>query len=96
MTLAVTAVVTEMVSACGTSTLKADEAAKFVTDTVSEQNAFTPTGVTCPQNLEAKAGTTFDCTFVGPENTRYVAHMTVLDVQGEYATFELSGLTPTG
>ncbi len=74
-------------AACG-STIKADGAAQSVVDLVSEKTDFKPTDVKCPDGIDAKVGTTFDCKFTGPDG-KYVAHMTIDKVEGETVQFDI-------
>ncbi len=69
-----------------TSTIKADGAAKSVTDMVSSKTGFKPTDVTCPSGVEAKVGQEFDCHFTGPDGP-YVAHVKVTKVNGDDVEF---------
>lgn len=69
------------------STIKPEGAAESVVDLVSEQTGFTPTDVTCPDDIEAKEGTTFECKFTGPEGTEYTANMRVTKVEGDDVEF---------
>lgn len=75
---------------CGdtTSTVVPEEAAKTVVRVVDEQTDFRPTDVECPSGVEAEVGGTFDCHFTGPEGP-YVAHMKILDVEGERVDFRI-------
>jgi hypothetical protein len=63
------------------------EAAKSVVKLVSDETGFKPKDVTCPDGIEAKEGTTFQCTFTGPEGTEYTADMRVTKVEGENVEF---------
>lgn len=71
---------------CG-STIKAEGAAQSVSDLVAEQTGFTPTDVRCPDGVKAEAGTTFQCTFTGPEGVEYIANMRVTKVEGDDVEF---------
>jgi Domain of unknown function (DUF4333) len=75
-------------TACGEKTIEADGAEKSVVDVVSTQTGFRPTDVSCPDDVEAKEGKTFDCRFTGPEGP-YVAHMTVTKVDGSKVIFQI-------
>jgi hypothetical protein len=75
--------------ACGDKkTIKPAGAEKSVVDVVSGQTGFRPTDVSCPSDVEAKVGVTFDCRFTGPEGP-YVAHMTVTKVDGNDVFFRV-------
>ncbi|MGV0851588.1 DUF4333 domain-containing protein [Mycolicibacterium phlei] len=69
------------------STIRPEGAAKSVVDLVSEQTGFKPTDVTCPDGIEAKAGTTFECRFTGPEGVEYTANLRVTRVDGDDVEF---------
>ncbi|HEX2283678.1 MAG TPA: DUF4333 domain-containing protein [Mycobacterium sp.] len=69
------------------STIKPEGAAKSVVDLVSEQTGFEPKDVKCPDDVEAKEGTTFECKFTGPEGEEYTADMRVTKVEGEDVEF---------
>ncbi|WP_238887435.1 DUF4333 domain-containing protein [Mycobacterium sp. IDR2000157661] len=75
-----------VVAGCG-STITAEGAAKSVSDLVAEQTGFTPTDVKCPDGVKAEAGTTFECTFTGPEGVEYTANMRVTKVEGDDVEF---------
>jgi hypothetical protein len=75
-------------AACGTSTIEPGGAAQSVVDLVSKQDNFTPTDVTCPAGIEAKAGQEFDCKFTGPDGP-YTAHMKVYKVEGKQVIFDI-------
>jgi hypothetical protein len=77
-----------LAAACGSGTIKADGAAKSVTDLVSQQTGFHPTDVNCPSGIEAKAGKEFDCHFTGPEGP-YTAHVKVTGVDGDDINFDI-------
>jgi hypothetical protein len=74
--------------------VRADDAAQQVSKLVSEQNDFTPTDVTCPDVVEPEVGTEFQCSFTGPEDTLYAAHMRVVQIIGEQVVFDI-GIEPT-
>ncbi|MEO3757624.1 DUF4333 domain-containing protein [Mycobacterium sp. B14F4] len=69
------------------STIKSEGAAQSVVDLVNEQTGFKPTDVKCPDGVEAKEGTKFECTFTGPENVEYTANMRVTKVEGDDVEF---------
>ena len=79
-----------LLAACGTSTIKAPGAERSVAEVVSRQTGFRPADVSCPSGVEAKVGGTFDCRFTGPEGRPYVAHMRILEVEGERVRFQIS------
>lgn len=64
------------------------KAADAVTSLVSQQTGFTPTDVTCPSGVEAKAGATFQCHFTGPDGP-YTAYMKVTNVDGDNVMFDI-------
>jgi hypothetical protein len=81
-------------AACS-ATIKPEGAAQSIVDLVSKQTDFTPTDVTCPDDVKADVGVEFECTFTGPEDTPYVAHMKIVKVEGEQVVFDIK-TEPTG
>ena len=81
-------------AACG-ATIKPEGAAQSVVDLVSKKTNFTPTDVTCPNDVKADVGVEFDCHFTGPEGTPYAAHMKIIKVEGEQVVFDIN-TEPTG
>lgn len=75
-----------LISGCG-STIKPEGAAQSVVDLVKKQTGFTPTDVQCPEGVEAKVGTTFECKFTGPEAKEYTADMRITKVDGDDVEF---------
>jgi hypothetical protein len=65
----------------------AKTAEKNLTSAVSEETGFTPTDLSCPSDVEAKVGVTFDCHFAGPDGP-YTAHMKVTKVDGDHVGFD--------
>lgn len=63
-------------------------AERSVVDVVSEETGFRPKDVRCPSDVEAEVGGTFECHFTGPEGP-YVAHMKILEVDGERVLFQV-------
>ncbi len=84
--MAAVAVGLALLTGCGNQ-IDADGTADFLTEQVSSQTGFTPTDVECPSGLDAEVGTTFECTFTGPEGP-YTASMKVLEVDGEEVLYE--------
>jgi hypothetical protein len=72
---------------CGTETIKQHGAEQSVANVVAKRTGFRPTDVKCPSGVQAKAGTTFDCHFTGPEPKPYVAHVRVVNVRGQRVVF---------
>ena len=84
--LVIVAALALLVAGCG-STIKPEGAAKSVVDLVVKQTGFKPTDVKCPDDVDAKEGTTFKCTFTGPEGSEYTADMRITKVAGEDVQF---------
>ncbi len=84
--VAALAVVAVLISGCG-STIKPEGAAQSIVDLVKKQTGFTPTDVKCPEGVEAKVGTKFECKFTGPEGTGYTADMRITKVDGDDVEF---------
>jgi hypothetical protein len=72
------------------ATVKPDGAAQSVVDVVSKQTGFHPSDVHCPDGVEAKVGTQFDCHFTGPEGKAYVANMKITKVAGDNVEFDVN------
>lgn len=64
-------------------------AERSVREVVSRKTGFHPDDVRCPSGVEAKVGGTFECRFTGPEGVPYVAHMKILEVDGEKVLFQV-------
>jgi Domain of unknown function (DUF4333) len=77
---------TMLIAGCS-ATIKPDGAAQSVVDLVSKQTGFKPTDVKCPNGVEAKVGTQFECHFTGPEAKPYTAKMRVTKVNGDDVEF---------
>jgi hypothetical protein len=75
-------------AACGEKTVDSDRAADTVTDFVSTETGFDPTDMECPEDVEAKVGESFQCTFTGPEGP-YVADVRIDEVDGDDAKFAI-------
>ncbi|AEV75934.1 hypothetical protein MycrhN_5461 [Mycolicibacterium rhodesiae NBB3] len=75
-----------LVAGCG-STIKPEGAAQSVVDLVKKQTGFEPKDVKCPEGVEAKVGTKFECKFTGPEGSEYTADMRVTKVEGDDVEF---------
>jgi Domain of unknown function (DUF4333) len=75
-----------VLAGCG-STIKPEGAAQSVVDLVKEQTGFEAKDVKCPDGVDAKEGTEFECKFTGPEGEEYTADMKVTKVEGENVEF---------
>jgi Domain of unknown function (DUF4333) len=75
-------------AACGEKTVDADSAAASVTDVVAEQTGFEPDDVSCPDDVEAEVGVTFECDFTGPDGD-YLAEVEIVEVSGDEAQFRV-------
>jgi len=74
---------------CGEeATVRPEGAARTIVRVVSKQTGFRPDDVRCPSGVEAKVGVKFECEFTGPEGP-YVAHMKILEVEGEKVLFDI-------
>jgi hypothetical protein len=80
------AVVAVLITGCG-STIRPESAAKSVVDLVKKQTGFAPTDVKCPDGVEAKVDTKFECTFTGPKGAAYTADLRITKVEGEDVEF---------
>ena len=63
-----------MLAGCGTTTIDSGKAEAFLRRAISPA----PSSVSCPSNVKAQAGRTFQCTFVGADGRNYsvTMHMT--------------------
>ena len=75
-----------LIAGCS-ATIKPEGAAASVVDLVSKQTGFKPNDVKCPNGVDAKVGTEFECHFTGPEGKEYTAKMKVTKVDGEDVQF---------
>jgi hypothetical protein len=78
-----------LLTACGETTIKADGAEQSVVDVVSRKSDFRPDDVSCPDDVKAEVGGTFECEFTGPEGEPYTAHVEILEVDGEEVLFQV-------
>ena len=75
-------------AAC-TSTLDTDGLEEQILSRMEELGGLEVTGVTCPQDIEAEAGATFECTATG-EGVEWVVQVTQTDDRGN-VEFEIVG-----
>jgi hypothetical protein len=73
-----------LLTGCGVGTIRAHATEQTLADFVSKQTGFRPTDVRCPSGIPAKAGSTFECHFTGPDGP-YVAHVRITSVHGQRA-----------
>jgi hypothetical protein len=69
-------------------TIQTDAAEETVVNLIAEKTGFKATDMSCPEDVEAEVGATFECTFTGPEGP-YVASVEVTEVDGEDAVFQV-------
>jgi hypothetical protein len=69
-------------------TVEADSAADSVTEVVKDQTGFEPDDVSCPDDVKAEVGVTFECDFTGPD-ADYVAEVEITSVDGDQAQFRV-------
>ncbi|MDQ3725945.1 MAG: DUF4333 domain-containing protein [Actinomycetota bacterium] len=81
------AILLAVLAGCGEKTVIPESAEKSVADVVSEDTGFRPNDVSCPSDVEAKAGGSFQCQFTGPEGEPYVAKVRITNVEGEQVEF---------
>jgi hypothetical protein len=77
-----------LLAACGKTTVKSDSAEDSVVQVVSKQTGFHPDDVSCPDDVEAKVGQTFECTFTGPDGP-YTADVEIKQVEDEDVLFHI-------
>jgi hypothetical protein len=88
--IALVVVMGGLLAGCGTLVVKPSGAAQSIIDVVHRKTGLTPTNVSCPSGVKAKVGTTFDCHFLGPGGTKYVAHMRITGVHGHAVDFYIT------
>jgi hypothetical protein len=88
LSIACLAVAALLLVACAESTVRPEGAARTIVRVVSKQTGFHPDDVRCPSGVEAEVGRRFECRFTGPEGP-YVAHMKILEVEGEKVLFDI-------
>ena len=76
------------VAACGEKTIQTDAAEETVVNLIAEKTGFEAKDMSCPEDVKAEVGATFECTFTGPEGP-YVASVEVTEVDGEDAVFQV-------
>jgi hypothetical protein len=84
-----------LLAGCGETTVRAEGAEQSVVEVVSRQTDFRPDDVSCPSDVEAEVGGTFECEFTGPDGVPYTAHMKIVEVDGEEVVFEVDS-RPSG
>lgn len=78
-----------LLAGCGETIVRPEGAERSVVDVVSSETGFRPKDVRCPSDVEAEVGGRFECRFTGPEGP-YVAHMKILEVDGERVEFQVT------
>jgi hypothetical protein len=74
-----------LLTACAQSQIRPHPSEQTVADFVFRHTGLRPTDVQCPSGVPAKAGSTFDCHFTGPDG-RYTAHVRITSVDGQRAS----------
>jgi len=69
------------------ATIEPDRAAALVADFIRSRSGYEVTDLTCPDNIEASVGTTFECRFTGPDGAPHVARVRVAEVSGGDVNF---------
>ena len=74
--------------ACGEATVDSGSAEDSVVEVVAKQTGFHPEDVSCPDDVEATVGQTFECSFTGPDGP-YTANMEIKQVEGDDVLFHI-------
>jgi hypothetical protein len=77
-----------MLVGCGKTTVQSESAEDSVVGVVSKQTGFHPDDVSCPDDVEAKVGNSFECSFTGPDGP-YTASVEIRQVEGEDVLFHI-------
>lgn len=77
-----------LLAACGEKTVDATEAEETVAGVIADETGFEAEDMSCPEDIKAEVGEEFECEFTGPEGP-YVASVTITEVDGDDATFEI-------
>ena len=75
-------------AACGESTVDPSSAEEAVTGVIAD-SGFEADDVSCPDDVEAKEGTTFECDFTGPAGPQ-IANVEITSVDGDNVEFNVS------
>jgi hypothetical protein len=76
-------------ASCGAGALSADEIATKAEDALEDQVGARPE-ITCPDDLAAEVGAKTECTLTsGGDPTEYGVKITVTEVDGDNATFDV-------
>jgi hypothetical protein len=76
------------VAGCGEQTLDAASAEESISGLIADQTGFTPEDISCPDDVTAETGETFECTFSGPDG-EYTASAEITSVEGDTANFDV-------
>ena len=80
-TLAALALATLGIAACGTTTIDTDKAESEITKQLDKQ-VGKGAKVSCPSDIEAKKGDTFNCTATDPDGNKATIVVTQKDDEG--------------
>jgi hypothetical protein len=76
-------------SACGSSTLSADEVATKAEEALEQQIGVRP-DISCPEDVKAEVGAETRCTLTGGDDpTEYGVSIKVTEVDGDNAKFDI-------
>jgi hypothetical protein len=85
--VAMTIPVALLLAACGELQVKPSGIEQSIAKVVSGKTGVHATDIACPSGVAAKAGTKFDCHFLGPRRAKYVAHVQITAVKGNAVDF---------
>jgi hypothetical protein len=88
--LAAVAAMAMAVAGCGEDTLKQESAVDLVNKALNQQGVEAES-VECPDDVEAKAGETFDCTVTLPDGKTATFTIEIEKVEGDTASLRIVG-----
>lgn len=77
-----------LLAACGQSVILQGPTERVVTSFVYSHTGFRPHDVSCPSDVPAKAGGTFQCHFTGPDG-KYTAYLLIKRVKGTRVDYQI-------
>jgi hypothetical protein len=84
LTLALAGASIFSLAACGQKVLDPSSAEKLISGEVEKQVGATPKSVSCPDDMEAKKGATYDCTLTAPNGDKVGVKLTMTNDEGRF------------
>jgi hypothetical protein len=79
-----------LLAGCGQLVVIPSGAEQAVRQLVASHTSSHAVDVSCPGGVSAKVGQKFDCHFMTPDGTKYVAHMRITSVHGKAVDFQIN------